>query len=212
MCLVLGAHASTFCYCNNCILGCIKSCRHLKFIELCHDLYSWIGKHWNHVKRCRISIYTDTVWAVSDARFRCFYWADLPRGSYVGKVMYRGQCLLFDTLPFAKEVVRQSRGWKHNLKWALLAICAIWILEINISFRFQGQKCSEKYSKVKSMRRDQKKLVKNSLQAQMQWSSNQTKYWTLVSLSSFVFTGLRATVQHIYIGCKIPQKHSNFSK
>ena len=70
--------------CNSCILGCIKSHRHLKFIELCHDLYSWIGKHWNNVMGSRINEYTNTVWGASDARFRCFYWANLQRGSYVG--------------------------------------------------------------------------------------------------------------------------------
>jgi hypothetical protein len=66
----------------------------------------------------RISKYTNTVWGANDARFRCFYWANLLRGSYVGKVMYRRQCLLLNTLPFVK-VVRQSWGWKHKLRWAL---------------------------------------------------------------------------------------------
>ena len=121
--------------CNSCILGCIKSHRHLKFIELCHDLYSWIGKHWNNVMGSRISEYTNTVWGASDARFRCFYWANLPRGSYVGKVMYRGQSLLLNTLPFV-EVVRQSWGWKYKLRWALPCnMCHLKFIN-NISIQF----------------------------------------------------------------------------
>jgi len=54
------------------------------------------------------------------------------------------------------------------------------------------------------------KLVESSLQVQTPQNSNQTGHWTSVLLSSFVSIGLRAIVQHIYIGRKILQKYSNF--
>ena len=144
-------HSQEMLHCDSCTLGCIKSSRHHKFIELWHDFYSWIGKHWNHDKGSRISEHTNMVWATSDARFGCFYWANLPRGSYVGKVMYRGQCLLFDTLPFVKEVVRQSRGWKHKLRWALP--CNMCHLKFGNKYKYPilGTELLRKYSKLKFM-------------------------------------------------------------